>query len=61
MKAGEANVTIEVRLDEGGKTGKLVIRGESGFIHTPSRSLIRRRHGHRHEQRRAGEKPGYDR
>jgi heat shock protein beta len=28
MKAGEANVTIEVRLDEGGKTGKLVIRGE---------------------------------
>ncbi|ORY34940.1 putative cation-transporting ATPase [Naematelia encephala] len=26
MKAGEANVTVEVRLDEGGKTGQLVIR-----------------------------------
>jgi hypothetical protein len=28
MKAGEANVTIEVRLDEGGKTGELTIRGQ---------------------------------
>lgn len=28
MSAGEANVTIEVVLDEGGETGKLIIRGE---------------------------------
>lgn len=27
MSAGEANVTIEVRLDEGGATGQLVVRG----------------------------------
>ncbi|KAI9632990.1 putative cation-transporting ATPase [Dioszegia hungarica] len=26
MKSGEANVTIEVRLDEGGKTGQIVVR-----------------------------------
>ena len=33
MNGGEANVTIEVRLDEGGATGQLVIRGEraTGF------------------------------
>lgn len=29
MSAGEANVTIEVRLNEGGDTGQLVIRGMS--------------------------------
>ena len=27
MSAGEANVTIEVRLDEGGATGQLIVRG----------------------------------
>jgi len=29
MSAGEANVTIEVVLDEGGETGKLIVRGVS--------------------------------
>lgn len=29
MSAGEANVTIEVHLDEGGRTGQLIIRGAS--------------------------------
>jgi heat shock protein beta len=28
MNAGEGNVTIEVRLDEGGSSGQLVIRGK---------------------------------
>jgi hypothetical protein len=28
MSGGEANVTIEVFLNEGGDTGKLIIRGE---------------------------------
>jgi hypothetical protein len=28
MSGGEANVTIEVVLNEGGETGKLIIRGE---------------------------------
>lgn len=28
MRGGEANVTIEVRLFEGGETGQLVIRGQ---------------------------------
>ncbi len=27
MSSGEANVTIEVRLNEGGATGQIVIRG----------------------------------
>jgi hypothetical protein len=27
MKSGEGNVTIEVLLDEGGSTGKLLIKG----------------------------------
>lgn len=61
MKAGEGNVTIEVRLDEGGKTGKLVIRGKDNFDQTPSRSLIHHRHGYRYEQGRAGPEPGYNR
>jgi HSP90 family molecular chaperone len=29
MKSGEANVTIEVRLDDGGKTGQIIVRGAS--------------------------------
>jgi heat shock protein beta len=31
MSSGEANVTIEVRIDEGsaGKTGQIIVRGES--------------------------------
>jgi len=31
MSSGEANVTIEVKIDEdsGGKTGKIIVRGES--------------------------------
>jgi heat shock protein beta len=30
MSSGEANVTIEVRIDEGsaGKTGQIIVRGE---------------------------------
>lgn len=28
MRSGEANVTIEVKLDEGGRTGELIIRGK---------------------------------
>ena len=30
MSSGEANVTIEVKIDEdsGGKTGKIIVRGE---------------------------------
>ena len=29
MSSGEANVTIEVRLDEGGATGQLIVKGQS--------------------------------
>ena len=31
MSSGEANVTIEVKIDEdsGGKTGKIIVRGKS--------------------------------
>lgn len=32
MKAGQANITIEVLLDEGGNTGKLLIKGEPILI-----------------------------
>ncbi len=32
MSAGEGNVTIEVRLNEGGETGELVIRGEISLL-----------------------------
>lgn len=40
MKSGEANVTIEVQLDEGGKTGNLIIRGQSGIDHRFATSRI---------------------
>ena len=60
MGAGEANVTIEVRLDEGGKTGQLVIRGGGrGWLRRHRIDLLDTGIGM--TKRRTDEKSGHDR
>lgn len=56
MKSGEANVTIEVRLNEGGKTGEIVIRGMSEYY----KIELNGRYGYRYDQGRTCKESGYD-
>jgi hypothetical protein len=52
MGSGEANVTIEVEINEGGDTGRLII-----VSYNSSRASLKGRHWYRNEQRRVGEEP----
>lgn len=45
MSSGEANVTIEVRLDEGGVTGQLVVKGERLYDRADARHRYRDEQG----------------